>query len=116
MRRPSHRIRPTLVTLLHHTWGKDTDGGRRILSTVTTSDAVCSVEPGTALTVVDETGRWTTENSHTLRFNSDPNLSPHDEVIWTEVDSSRIHNLVVLGTSNKMGRGITFEVSCIERI
>lgn len=115
-------MRQTLVTLLQHTWSKDADGGRVIASTVTTKNTFCSVEPGTPTTGVDETGRWTTENHFTLRFSSDPGLDAHDEVTWTESSLSetgaplRVHNLVVLGTANKMGRGATWEVPCVERI
>lgn len=116
MRKPSSRMRSTLVTLLQHTWSKDADGGRVIASTLTTLDVACSVEPGTSSTAVDETGRWTTENLHILRFSSDPGLDVHDEVTWTDVQSSQVHHLVVLGTSNKMGRGSTFEVPCMERV
>lgn len=122
MRRPSSRMRQTLVTLLQHAWSKDVDGGRVIASTATTTDVNCSVESGTPTTGVDETGRWTTENHFTLRFSFDPGLDAHDEVTWTEPTSSvtgtplRVHNLVVLGTANKMGRGATWEVSCTERI
>lgn len=122
MRRPSSRMRQTLVTLLQHAWSKDSDGGRVIASTATTKNVYCSVEPGTPTTGVDETGRWTTENHFTLRFSSDPALNVHDEVTWTESSLSvtgaplRVHNLVVLGTANKMGRGATWEVPCIERI
>lgn len=116
MRKPSNRMRSTLVTLLQHTWSKDADGGRVVASTVTTLDVACSVEPGSASTSVDETGRWTTENHYILRFSVDPDLSAHDEVTWAEAQSSRVRHLVVLGTSNKMGRGATFEVPCVERI
>ena len=116
MRKPSSRMRPTLVTTLQHTWGKDADGGRTVLSTVTTSDLFCSVQPGSPSTSVDETGRWTTEEYFTLRFSFDPGLHPHDEVTWVETLLSRTHNLVVLGTANQMGRGATWEVPCVERI
>lgn len=115
-------MRQTLVTLLQHTWGKDADGGRVIASTVTTRNVSCSVEPGTPTTGVDETGRWTTENNFILRFSFDPALNAHDEITWAEPPSSttgaslRVHNLVVHGTSHQMGRGATWEVSCIERI
>lgn len=109
-------MRQALVTLLKHTWGKDADGGRTVLSTTTVENVFCSVEPGTQDTRVDETGRWVTENNYILRFSTDPGLSTHDEMTWLEVNSSRVHHLVVLGTSNKMGRSATFEVNAIERI
>lgn len=122
MRKPSSRMRPTQVTLLHHTWGKDVDGGRVIASTITTPNIFCSIQPGDPVTSVDETGRWTTENHFTLNFSNDPGLNPHDEITWkestlTEMGTSlRVHNLVVRGTANRMGRGSTFAVPCVERI
>lgn len=110
-------MRPSRVTTLKHTWGKDADGGRRILSTITTEDLACSVDPGLSSSVVDETGRWTNENQYILRFSFDPGLSVHDEVTWSDPFSlDGPHRLVVLGSANKMGRGVTFEVNCVERI
>lgn len=118
---PTPQMRKERVTLLKYTWGKDSDAGRVILSTSTTNNVACSVEPGTSITSMDETGRWTMENPHTLRFNYDPFLKSHDEVIWIEEAdprsgvAGRTHRFTVLGTSNRMGRGVTYEVNCIER-
>lgn len=117
-------MRKERVTLLNHSWTKDTDAGRVIASTVTTSNVACSVQPGDAMTTVDETGRWTTEVPYTLRFFSDPFLDAHDEITWVEAifkrgsvnPTPRTHNLVVLGVTNRMGRGATYEVACVERI
>lgn len=116
MRKLSARMRPARVTTLKHSWGKDADGGRTILSTVTTEYVACSVDSGLSSTVVDETGRWTNENQYVLRFSFDPELNVHDEVIWDDPFSIATHRLVVLGSANKMGRGVTFEVNCVERI
>ena len=115
MRRPSSRMRKERVTLLRHKWGKDADAGRVISSTVTTTNVICSVDPGISNTAVDETGRWTTEQPYALRFTYDPILNEHDEVVWTERPSGLVHTMVVMGTTQRMGRGVTYEVNCIER-
>lgn len=113
MKKPSSRMRHEVVTAHKHTWGKDADGGRIVVSTFVVPDLICSVQGGGKTTSVDETGRWTTEQPFTLRFTEDPGLKPHDEVTWQE--GSYLHNLVVQGTTNVMARYVTFEVNCVER-
>lgn len=115
MRGPSARMRPTLVDLHKHTWGKDADRGRVSTGTTEILGVPCSAFPGEAMFEFNEnTKRWDTLVPWKLHFTTDPGLSPFDEV--TIRDGTRTHKLVVQGTVPQSMRGVSYVVTAIERI
>lgn len=112
----SARALNSTVTLLIHAWGKDAAGGRVITSTATIPNVACQWDPESGSTSVDDTGRWTTEQTHAFRFRTDPALlGLKEQDVIQVIDAGQIHSCVVVQSSNAMGRSVYFEVHTVER-
>lgn len=118
MRRPSARMQPHVVAVVHNSQGTDQDGGRRVKSS-SRSSAPCFVQPGESRTVIDTSdgsglSRVTEFNPTKVYFVDDAGIAVNDVIEWTDA-AGRPHSYLVVGYFPPCGTSVMWVAACQEQ-